>query len=223
VYDPVNSLRKLVSPTGVTDIAFHPTGAFAYMAQATNSVTALNVCNNQVAQTTSLPGSPQFIRPLPDGASFVALNGPNATGLEIIDVTAGGVGCPLVASNTVRPLIDLNQGPFVATQFLLSADGTVAYVIPQNFSSVFSYGIQSGTKNTIALVGAQPPTTGALTTDGQSLFVGSTDSLLHVLDIGSLQDTQRITLSTNSSPAIGMCSIFSATQPCYPDFVVIKP
>ena len=73
------------------------------------------------------------------------------------------------------------------------------------------------------MVRTQPPTTGALTTDGQFLYMGSTDSLLHVLDTSALVDTQQIVLSTNASPAIGMCSIFSATQPCHPDFVVIKP
>ncbi len=245
VYDAVNGLHLLPTPAPVTDIAFHPSGAFAYVAgQAPNSVTVFDTCNNLIAKDTlnapqilSTPGAPQFIRALPDGMHFIALNGPNATGLELITTSTAGSGCPplplpsvlppllpLTSNNTVSPFIDLNQGPIAATQFLLSTDGSVAYVIPQNFSSVFSYNVLTGGRTGIALVGAQPPTTGGLTSDGAALYVGSTDGLLHVLNTSTLIDQQQIILTsgTTSTP-INMCSISSVTQPCNPDFVLVKP
>jgi hypothetical protein len=239
VFDPVNRLRLLPTPAGVIDIALHPSGAFASMAQAANSVTVLDTCNNQIAKNTSntpqilsTPGTPQFIRALPDGAHFIAMNGPNASGLETIAVTTAGAGCPpaapppplaaLTTNNTVGPLIDLNQGPITTTQFLLSTDGLTAYVVPQNFSSVFSYDVLTGGRTGIALVGAQPPTTGGLTSDGTVLYVGSTDGLLHLLNTSSLVDEQQIMPVSNSTPPISMCSI-PGTTPCNPEFVVVKP
>ena len=137
-----------------------------------------------------------------------AVNGSNATGSFI--------------TNTVSQ-IDLHQGVIDASQFLVAPNGLAAYVVPTNFSSVLVYNTQTQAPSSIALVGAQPPTTAGLTTDGTLLYAGSKDGLLHKLDTSILVDTQQIMLSTNSSPAIHMCSISSATQPCLPNFVVIKP
>jgi len=252
VYDPVNSLRKLSTPTAATDIAFHPTGTWVYMAGQPSRTTVVDTCDNTIANSgppifapqilTTTPGvPPQFIRALPvayvDGTThFLVWNGPNATGLNDIAALApqfpvvGNSGCLSTGTNPTGPFItntvstfDLHQGFINASQFLVASDGSKAYVVPQNFSSVFAYDILTHAPTSIALVGTQPPTTGALTTDGQILYVGGTDSLLHVLDTSILVDTLQITLSTISSPAVGMCSIFSATQPCHPDFVVIKP
>ena len=234
VYDPVNSLRKLSTVTPITDVAFHPSGAFVYLGGQPGSIQVFNTCNggialdpNGVVQNLGAPGTPQFIRAVPDGVHFLALNGPKATGLEEITATTSGQGCysPLgvFAADTVSPLIDLGTGVIDATQFLVASDGLAAYVIPTNFSSVIVYNTVTKAPSSVALVGTQTPTTGGLTTDGKFLYVGSIDSLLHVLDTSILVDTQQITLSTNSSPATSMCSISSATQPCHPDFVVIKP
>jgi hypothetical protein len=247
VFDAVNGLRLLSTPAGVTDVAFHPSGAFAYMAQGASTVTVLNTSNNNVAkdpggaqQIKPTPGAPQFIRAVGDWdglthtTRFIALNGPNATGLEIITATTPAIPgdpiCPLVNSpqlticNTVGPLVDLNQGPIAATQFLLSTDGSTAYVVPQNFSSVFSYNTLTGGESGIALVGAQSPTTGGLTSDGALIYVGSTDGLLHALNTSTLIDQQQIVpVSGSTTPPTNMCSIPSATQPCNPDFVLVKP
>ena len=235
VYDPVNSLRKLpIFGAPITDVAFHPSGAFVYLGGQPGSIQVFNTCDNSIArdphgvlQNLLSPGTPQFIRAIPDGIHFLALNGPKGTGLEEITASTSGSGCStpagVFAADTVSPLVDLGTGVIDASQFLVSSDGLAAYVIPKNFSSVIVYKTATHAPESIALVGAQPPTTGGLTTDGKFLYVGSTDGLLHALDTSIPVDTQQITLSTNSNPAVSMCSISGATQPCYPDFVVIKP
>ena len=253
VYDPVNSLRKLSTPAGITDIAFHPTGTWVYMAGQASTMTVLDTCDNTVANNgpptftpqvfATTPGvPPQFVRALPvayaDGSThFLVWNGPNATGLDEVagiapqfPVVPTNSGCLSSGFGTTGPYIansvsafDLHQGIINATQFLVAPDGSKAYVVPQNFSGVFGYDILTHAPTSIALVGAKPPTTAGLTTDGKFLLVGSTDGLLHVLDTTAFVDTQQILLSTNSSPAVSMCSISSATQPCHPDFVVVKP
>ncbi len=253
VFDPVNSLRKLSTPTGVTDIAFHPTGTWVYMTGQTSRLTVLDTCDNTVANNgpptftpqilATTPGiSSQFIRALPvayaDGSThFLSWNGPNGSGLDEVAGTAPqppppqtNSGCLSSGASATGPFIsnllspfDLHQGLIRASQFLVAPDGLKAYVVPQNFSSVFAYDVLTHAPSSIALVGTQPPTTGGLTTDGKFLFVGGTAGLLHVLDTSILVDTQQIILSTNSSPATSMCSISSATQPCLPDFVVIRP
>jgi len=223
VFDSVTQLRRLASPAGVIDVAFYPSGGFAYMAQAANAVTPLNTCS-QTGTAFGIPGTPQFIRALPATNQFVVLNGPNAPDLEVISTAAPGSGCAQTTSNTVGPLIDFGQGPLDASQLLLSSDVSTAYVVPRNFSSVFSYNIQSQVKGGISLTGAQPPTTGGLTTDGAFLYVGSTDGLVHVLNTTFSGDIlQVLPVSDTTSPATAMCSISTATQPCNPDFVLVKP
>ena len=245
VYDAVNGLRRLAAPTGVTDVAFHPSGAFAYMTQASNTVTVLATTSNTIAnnpsgapQVLATPGTPQWIRPVRDWdetahtTHFVVMNGPNANGLELITATTPALGdplCTLGASpvfticNSVGPVIDLGQGPLAATQFLLSTDGSAAYVVPKNFSSVFSYNLVSGQKGGIGLAGAQAATTGGLTSDGAFLYVGSEDGMVHVLNTAFSSDTLQIEpTSSSTNPATNLCSIING-QSCNPDFVVVKP
>jgi len=254
VFDSINQLRRLSAPAGVTDVAFHPNGALIYMTQATNTVTTLNTSDNTLAasedstQTVALPGKPQFLRALHDWDNtaytthFIVLNGPNAPDGEIVQAATPNplalpppppLPCPFAPNTTqfyicnfVDPLehFDFGQGPLDASQFLLSSDTSTAYVIPRNFSSVFSYGLQSKQKGGISLTGAKPATTGGLTTDGAFLYVGSTDGLVHVLNTAFSGDTLQISpISSTTNPATAMCSISTATQPCNPDFVLVKP
>jgi len=251
VDDALHGLRRLAAPSGVTDVAFHPSGALVYMATAANTVTTLNTSNNTLAasengtQTVALPGRPQFLRALRDWddaaytTHFIVLNGPNAADGEIVQAATPQLLppplplCPL-ASGTTQFFIcnsvaaaehfDFGQGPLDAAQFLLSSDASTAYVIPRNFSSVFSYGLQSKQKGGISLTGAQTATTGGLTTDGAFLYVGSSDGLVHVLNTVSSGDALQITpVSSTTNPATSMCSISTASQPCNPDFVLVKP
>ena len=224
VFDVINQLRRLTTPSGVTDVAFYPSGGFAYMSQASNAITALNTCT-QTGSAFALPGTPQFMRALPATGQFVVLNGPNAPNLEVVNTTLGpGVGCTQTTVNTVGPLVDFGQGPLDAAQFLLSSDVSTAYVIPRNFGSVFSFNLASMRKGGISLTGAQPPTTGGLTTDGAFLYVGSTDGLVHVLNTTFSGDTLQISpISSTTNPSTAMCSISTASQPCNPDFVLVKP
>ena len=244
VFDAINQLRKLAAPSGVTDVAFHPSGALVYLAQASNAVTVLNTSTNTIAaspngtQTFALPGKPQFLRALNDwdettnSTRFFALNGPNAPDAEIITATSETATAPCTMTplnpfaicNAPSPLIDFNQGPMDAVQFLLSTDGATAYVIPKNFASVFSYNLTSQGRTGISLTGARSVTTGGLTTDGAFLYVGSTDGLVHVLNTAFSSDSLQITpTSSSTNPATGMCSISTSTQPCNPDFVLVKP
>ena len=255
-FDSINQLRRLTTPTDVTAVALHSSGALVYMATAANTVTTLNTSDSSLAasedtpgtQTVALPGKPQFLRALHDWDNtaytthFIVLNGPDAPDGEIVQAATPNplalpppppLPCPFAPNTTqfyicnlVDPLehFDFGQGPLDASQFLLSSDTSTAYVIPRNFSSVFSYGLQSKQKGGISLTGAKPATTGGLTTDGAFLYVGSTDGLVHVLNTAFSGDTLQISpISSTTNPATSMCSISTATQPCNPDFVLVKP
>ena len=146
--------------------------------------------------------------------------------LAVIAVAGKPAGAVAAQHGLDRKLryFDFGQGPLDASQFLLSSDASTAYVIPRNFSSVFSYNLQSQLKGGISLTGAQPPTTGGLTTDGAFLYVGSKDGLVHILNTTFSGDTLQISpISSTTNPATSMCSISTATQPCNPDFVLVKP
>jgi hypothetical protein len=257
VDDALNGLRRLAAPSGVTDVAFHPSGALVYMATAANTVTTLNTSDNSLAssedvpgtQTVALPGRPQFLRSLHDWddspsaftTHFIVMNGPDAPDGEIVQGATPNPKapptppppCPFKTGTTqfyicnsvsAAEHFDFGQGPLDASQFLVSSDASTAYVIPRNFSSVFSYGLESKQKGGISLTGARTATTGGLTTDGAFLYVGSTDGLVHVLNTVSSGDALEITpVSSTTNPATSMCSISTASQPCNPDFVLVKP
>jgi len=208
-------------------------------------VTAVKTSDNSIAaspngtQIVALPGTPQFFRALHDWdevartTRFISLNGPNASDAEIVSATSATppptaspctANSPFSICNALDLHIDLGQGPLDAARFLLSADASTAYVVPRNFSSVFSYNLGSMLKTGISLTGAQPPTTGGLTTDGAFLYIGSTDGLVHVLNTTFSSDTLQISpVSSTTNPATSMCSISTATQSCNPDFVLVKP
>jgi hypothetical protein len=207
VYSTVDALQTIPLTAPATDVAFLADGSFGYMVGGDPaSVSFLATCedpNNFTLGSKSAPGV-TALRTLPDGKSLLALAPPNIetitadiTGTPTLSVT---IGCPaLMVANTVSTPINFGQGNFVPTQFIVSPDGSKAYVISSTLSSILVFDIAARTSSAIQLAGDATPLGASLTPEGSLLYVGTRDGLVHVLDTVAGSDIQQITFPTNPS------------------------
>lgn len=158
VYSQVDAPKIVPLSAPASDVAFIGNGTFGYLAGADPLGTAfLPTCDDPSA-AGSINGvglASQLIRALPDGQSALALFPPD---VQSVTATIAGAGCPpprgsLTIKNTVNPVSNLGTGNFTPTQFLISADGSAAYilgvVVPQLRTVVnITAASQSGTNTT---------------------------------------------------------------------------
>jgi DNA-binding beta-propeller fold protein YncE len=115
---------------------------------------------------------------------------------------------------------NLAHGNFVPKQLIISQDGTTAYVIASNLSSIMVFNIPGQTTSAISLTGKPIPHSATLTPDGTLLYVGANDGAVHVVSTVAGGDTQQVTFPQ------GLCQN-SVGQPfgitCNPDLVAVKP
>ena len=225
VYSPVEALKTVPLAAPATDVTFLPMGAFAYLAGGANSaVTIRDICTNGVnppfPQTVPTNGNPSAIRALLDGTHLLALDPP---GIDVI--TAGTITLPAAPNPPCPPLItpgstafvNMGQGQFTPIKFLVSTDGTKAYILTSNLGSVLVYDVAAGTSSAIPLVGNVKPLSGDLSLDGTLLYVGATDGKVHVVSTLSGGDLQQIGIPAGSY----YCGDVSYT--CMPDLVAVAP
>ena len=134
IYSTVDGPQFLQLSTPPTDVAFIGQGAFGYLGGSA-SASFLATCDRPAAfpagQSFGFPSS--LLRPLPDGQSLAALTPPN---IQTMTATVSGSGCvtprgSLAVTNTVAAPINLGVGNFTPKQFLVSSDGSAAYILGQ--------------------------------------------------------------------------------------------
>ena len=234
VYSKLDALKTIPLTAPANDVSFLAEGAFAYLAGGDPAgVEVRRTCDNGSADTVSIGSVPSFIRTLPGPAvllpgdtanSFhlLALDPPN---ISIISANAPSgtpwAGCtPIVVDNNPLPKsFNLGQN-FVAKQLILSQDGSTAYVVPSNLSSILVFNIPGQTSTAISLSGNAIPLSATLTPDGTLLYVGASDQTVHVLDTVNGSDIQQISFPPS------LCQN-SAGRPagitCLPDLIAVKP
>jgi trimeric autotransporter adhesin len=220
VYSTVEALKTIPLASAANDVTFLPLGAYAFLAGGENSaVTVRDTCTNGGTFSTALPtqGTPTAVRALVDGTSFLVLDSP---GIDILTASTTGSACvPPFAMNSpsVKGFVNLGQGQFTPLQFLVSTDGTKAYILTSNLGSVLVYDTAAQTSSAIPLLGNVKPLSGDLTVDGTMMYVGTTDGLIHAVSTVSGGDVQQI-----SFPAtFNLCNNVSYT--CQPDLVAVQP
>ena len=239
VYSKVDGLRTIALAAPANDVSFLSEGAFAYVAGGEfGKVTVWRTCDNgsadTVPQTGQFPATPSFIKTLPGPAQLLpgdtansfhllAMNSPN---IDIISANAPinvpWTGCtPSVIDNNPLPKsFNLGQGNFVPKQLIVSQDGSTAYVITSDLSSILVFNIPGQTASAISLAGSPRPLSATLTPDGTLLYVGTSDGTVHVVNIVAGGDVSQIPFPQ------GLCQN-SAGQPfsitCNPDLVAVKP
>ena len=131
IYSKVDALQTKSLGATANDVAFFPEGAFSYLAGgAASAVTVRRTCDNSLDPAATVPTAapPILIRALPDAATVVVLDPPN---LELINVSPNGTwaGCTPSVNDIISNTFNLGQGSFTPTQFIISPDGSAAYIL----------------------------------------------------------------------------------------------
>jgi WD40 repeat protein len=246
VSSTIDAAQTIPLAAPATDVAFIGEGSLGYFAGGDPAGTAfLPTCFDPALSGSlgSVNLASQLIRPLPDGQSALALAPPNVqevtaalTGIPVLGVD----GCPaprgfLTINNAVGTAFNLGVGSFTPTQFIISPDGSSAYILgeipqtppnpPLRFPFIIVFNLATQTPSNISLAGNAVPLTASLTPTGDLLFVGADDGAVHVIDTATLADTQQITFPF---PANTLCygpgtPPTQAPVTCRPDLVAVKP
>jgi hypothetical protein len=115
---------------------------------------------------------------------------------------------------------DLGQGTFTPTAFLLSSDGQKAFILAANVLNVTVFDIASQTTSPLALTGNAAPIAGSLSGDGQTLYVTTSDNVLHIVNLVSGGDTAQLAL-----PSANLCALTTggSVSTCKPDLLAVRP
>jgi hypothetical protein len=228
IYSKLDHLQSISLSAPANDVSFLPEGAFGFLAGgSTAGITAFRTCDDGGPFSVATTAPPISIRPLL-GASqllpfdttpnyhFVALNPPN---VDVISVHTTPTGCtPALSGNIVS--FNLGQGNFTANQFLVSEDGSAAYVISPTLTNIPVFDTSGLTSQSISLTGNVTPVQAALTPDGGHLYVAASDGDVHVLDTNLGADVQTITFPQNFClTSSGQSEPFT----CKPDLIAVQP
>jgi hypothetical protein len=117
---------------------------------------------------------------------------------------------------------NLGQGDFIPLKIIIASDNSKAYILAANLSSIFIYNFGVGTVSAIPLTGGPAPLDASITSDGTLLYVGASDTSVHVVSTVSGGDLQQVTFTNNNSTNKGsLCA--NIPQTCNPDLIAIKP
>ena len=229
VYSNVDGLRTIALAAPANDASFLSEGAFAYVAGgASSAVSVWRTCDNARVDTVAVPATPSFIKTLPGPAKLLPLDSPDTyhllavdpPGIDIISVNTTPSGCTPAVTDGPVASFNLGQGNFVPKQLILSQDGSTAYVLTSNLSSILVFNIPGQTSSAIALFGNPMPLSASLTPDGTQLWVGASDGTVHVVSTVAGGDIRQISFP----PGLCQNSVgqrFPIT--CNPDLIAVKP
>jgi hypothetical protein len=242
VYSTLDALQTIDMGNPGTDVSFFPQGSFAYIAGGTTSgpVTVRRTCDNTVAQTISTPGTPSFLRALPNGSDVIAIDPP---GIDLINVTSFSPdGCSPSVNNSIASY-NFGQGSFTPVQVVVSEDSSTVYIVANDAGGhplpyVIEFNVNAKSFTPLALAASAIPLQVALTQDGRYLFVGAQeqvndpvnhhvfDPTIHILDMVSGTDIQQLILTKYST--VPICSgpgnpPLDAPVTCYPELMAVAP
>jgi hypothetical protein len=248
VYSKIDALQTIPLSSGTKDVAFLPSGNFGYITDAgVPQLSLVPTCNNPPSSTlpqvgnTPTTAAPFIIRPVVDGRMLTV----EPPGIELFTPTITGSGCAfprpypvtpdlnpgnliipgnLAVSNTAQ-FYNLGQGNFIPRQLIVSADGSIAYILANDSSNnslaaIFVFNIPNHTSSAISLVGNAIPLQASLTPDGTVLYVGASDGTVHAVSTVAGGDFQQIAFP------LGLCqnstgAPFGTT--CNPDLIAVAP
>jgi hypothetical protein len=231
VFSTLQALQTIplsTSAVSATSVAFSSNAAFAFISEASGSGPLLaiyNTCNNapSAVQTISLPSQPSFVKVLPDGIHIIALDN---TGLDYITTAitaaASQTLCPQFISASAQR-IPLGQGTFNPINFFVSPDGTHAYIVASDRSSVLVYDFNTNSVAGISFANNASPVSADITVDGTLIYAAGSDGMLHEVSTTSAADLLQISFTIPSRFSTPFCSLDPTSGPCKLDVVAVKP
>jgi hypothetical protein len=167
------------------------------------------------------------------------------TGIDLIatDTIVPGFGypptstppCPQYIEQAVNPPTPPNAtftpvhfnfgvGTFNPISFFVSPDGTRAYVVTTNFSSILVFDFNTGSlSGSIPLANNAIPVSASFTEDGTLIYVAANDGTLHEINTISATDLQEISFPNLPNVNNPFCGFGATTIACTLDLVSVKP
>ncbi len=216
------SVTATMPISGAQSATFLASGALSYIAASGTGLGNKATCDDSINYPViPTSGTPTLVNTLPDGQNLVAVA---ATNLDLINVPTDNVGFVSQANGCapVPPIPSLHTLPlnggttFTAKQLIVTPDGSKAYVL-SDAKNVPGVSI-SGTPLTlsdasITLSGNAVPTTGGVTLDSTTLFVGGSDGKIHKVNLSATPTTADSLISLPSTAPAGFTPDFVAVQP----------
>ncbi len=207
VWGPKVALQPVPSGLGGAgnDVSVLPSGQVAFAAVQGVGDDVVEVCNNQMFSPINT-GSPAFVRALPDAAGAVDVT---TSAVDQFDVTLSG-GCPPTFTNSAPSSYAFSGvASFTPSQLLMTPDSSKAIIISDHGVLIYQVGATAtaGSTSVVLLSGSATPTTGGVTLDSTTLYVGGSDSNVHVIDLtansGAGNDKQSISVSVQPDLVAG--------------------
>jgi hypothetical protein len=144
-----------------------------------------------------------------------------------------GLICPqyittAVNPNTLAPFppqhFNFGVGTFHPISFFVSPDGTKAYVVTTDFSSILVFDFNTNSlSGSIPLLGNAIPVSASFSVDGTLIYVAANDGTLHEVNTLSAADVQQISFPDLPDVNNAYCAFGATTINCNLDLVVVKP
>ncbi len=166
------------------------------------------------------------------------------TGIDLIatDTIVPGFGypptstppCPQYIEQAVSPNppyapfppvhFNFGVGTFNPISFFVSPDGTRAYVVTTNFSSILVFDFNTGSlSGSIPLANNAIPVSASFTEDGTLIYVAASDGTLHEVNTISAIDVQEISFPNLPNVNNPFCGYGASTIACTLDLVSVRP
>jgi hypothetical protein len=238
VFSTLQALQTIplsMSAVSATSVAFSSNGAFAFIAETSRSGSSLaiyNTCNNapstnpsNTVQTIPLTSPPSFVKVLPDGIHIIVLDNTSLTYVTT-SITAATFPalCPQFITTSSQP-IPLGQGTFNPINFFVSPDGTIAYIVASDRSSILAYSFNTNSVSGISLANNASPVSADITADGTLIYVAGSDGMLHEVSTISAVDLLQIPFTIPPRFATPFCSVDPnpTSGPCKLNVVAVRP
>lgn len=214
VWKWANNTTPVIISGGANDVGFLAQGSFAFLAGTGSEVRVQQTCDNTQKTTVGTPSAPLLVNSLPDATKVLTAD---ASTLNAVSVSTDGVTSvtttpPITCSTNLASatLTDTKATGFTPAQIIVAPNSTKAFLPSATSADVLAYTLGSGAVTPIALTatGATHATTGGITLDSSSVFVGLAGSnTVERIDATALTDAVHIS---------GFPSGFT------PDFVVVR-
>ncbi|HET9838301.1 MAG TPA: hypothetical protein VFR84_08710 [Candidatus Angelobacter sp.] len=219
VFSPLQTFLTASLPGPSTDAVTLASGPFVYVANSAGLKT-IATCNNTV-QAASPPTNSSTIQLVGAVKNANTIFAVDSTGVDIETVSVAPFTPPTpITAATCAPgvsysnqFIDFGVGAFTARQLLVGSNGNRAAVLAAGINKVFDV-VPGGLVTITLAAGATEPLSGAITPDGNTLWVGvAGTNTVDQIDLGSGGD--KVQVQTSFKKVDG--------SPAPPNLVAIRP
>ena len=204
-----------VPSSNTTNLPYTPTaidlsaqGGLMYItSSAAGAIDIRSTCTQGEWQTLAAT-SPTLVARIPNGTGAVVVDSPS---VDVVNTGALSTGCPTTAHSTVNTY-NLGIANFNARQVFFSPDSSRAWVI-SDATSVVAFNMSSLSPTAVTLANGAQAYNGGITNDGAKVYVGGSDTNVHMLDVSTGTDSAQI--------AVGLKDLNSNVVA--PNLVVVLP